>query len=846
MLKFTVPQASASAVSTASEGSLVIDSIIFYNGSDVLFTKRSADGDYIGNVVRDESGIGDYVVVDLEDATSSGYTITKIVLASSELKSGGSLVNNGIIAESPDVSVVKASNKQLKLRITAQFDGATKCTFDSISIGLPYATKFRQGVIRLASAKDDPTEPGLSQDEITQREQQLNSVVYTANDTISKIEEYVQSADQYVPWDTSGSPAAPVVGSVTVDHLTIADDVDNPTGTATITATTSSNVTNLVINNNITGSAVSSSPTYGSTSIATSAVDSSNKLVNETYISNIYSNSVAASDSADARKLVTGYAVRDYCEGTNNNFVHKTGDESISGVKTFNSNIVTGNGVTISGGAVYNTYASGTWASGHTSELPTVGATKDAIDAGDAAVTTAFQSADTTLRNDLQGQIDALNAGQNLADMVATKAALDVLPTTNLQTGDKVQVLADETHDSASTVYSLTKGENGDPDTWTYIGKYGQDSYTKSESDNKYFLKSNVIPSSTDPLPTSSDTQVPTFASVTEMIGDAGGAYVKLVSTNPQTIASSLTIKATEQATATLSIQDGQTVNANNTLTVTAGASPNHVVSTVYNATSGSYVVSVDNTSALSLATSTITVSGASQTVADVSGSMVASYRDYNNATLSDGRLVTVDYLTNYTGSMAAYAQLAANNTFASGYTNTFNGDAEFNGEVELNGRISGDNIYDTYTDGTWNTSSDPSDPADTAPMIPTVSAVNDAIEAKVTDLAEDVLIHISDTSEDEVGSMGLFIYTENDNSSPYKSGYTPSGAEKGLGAEVPGAYLKPVGMSLPMSGQISYKAANLVTPLSGTWKLLSIAMKRTLTEPCLVLAQKISDSDPA
>ena len=47
--------------------------------------------------------------------------------------------------------------------------------------------------------------------------------------------------------------------------------------------------------------------------------------------------------------------------------------------------------------------------------------------------------------------------------------------------------------------------------------------------------------------------------------------------------------------------------------------------------------------------------------------------------------------------------------------------------------------------------------------------------------------------------------------------------------------------MSLPNSGQISYKSVATTNALTGTWKLLSVAMKRTATEPCLVLAQKIS-----
>lgn len=110
----------------------------------------------------------------------------------------------------------------------------------------------------------------------------------------------------------------------------------------------------------------------------------------------------------------------------------------------------------------------------------------DAIsDIQDELKTMATSSAITNL----QQQIDAVNAGQNLADMVATKAALDTLAAGNdmpegnsykkLNAGDKVQVLADETKNGAATVYNWTGS------AFEYIGLYGQDAYTKSEIDTK-------------------------------------------------------------------------------------------------------------------------------------------------------------------------------------------------------------------------------------------------------------------------------------------------------------------------------------------------------------------------
>lgn len=90
---------------------------------------------------------------------------------------------------------------------------------------------------------------------------------------------------------------------------------------------------------------------------------------------------------------------------------------------------------------------------------------------------------DTAITN-LQSQVDALNAAQNLADIVASKAALDAMDTSKLMDNDKIEVLADETKNGAATVYKFVKPEDGEG-SFSYIGVYGQDAYTKSEIDVK-------------------------------------------------------------------------------------------------------------------------------------------------------------------------------------------------------------------------------------------------------------------------------------------------------------------------------------------------------------------------
>ena len=81
----------------------------------------------------------------------------------------------------------------------------------------------------------------------------------------------------------------------------------------------------------------------------------------------------------------------------------------------------------------------------------------------------------------------------------------------------------------------------------------------------------------------------------------------------------------------------------------------------------------------------------------------------------------------------------------------------------------------------------------------------------------------------DAVGSMGLFLYTE-------------EGDIKNYGSEIDGHYLKPVSINTPISGSLSYTKYDNVS-LTGTWKLLSVAKARTVTNPCLVMAVKIENS---
>ena len=79
----------------------------------------------------------------------------------------------------------------------------------------------------------------------------------------------------------------------------------------------------------------------------------------------------------------------------------------------------------------------------------------------------------------LQSQIDAINATQNVVDIVGTKAELNAYATNNLHANDKIEVLADESQSNANTIYEW----NGN--AWSLVGSKAP-YYSKSESDTRY------------------------------------------------------------------------------------------------------------------------------------------------------------------------------------------------------------------------------------------------------------------------------------------------------------------------------------------------------------------------
>lgn len=107
------------------------------------------------------------------------------------------------------------------------------------------------------------------------------------------------------------------------------------------------------------------------------------------------------------------------------------------------------------------------------------------VDQKDFTLQTNIDTEATTRANadtHLQNQIDTIEAGKNVADIVGTYAELEAYPITDIAVDDIIQVMADETQGGSTSNYRL---KSKSPKTWTLIGSEAP-TYTKTESDNKF------------------------------------------------------------------------------------------------------------------------------------------------------------------------------------------------------------------------------------------------------------------------------------------------------------------------------------------------------------------------
>lgn len=137
-------------------------------------------------------------------------------------------------------------------------------------------------------------------------------------------------------------------------------------------------------------------------------------------------------------------------------------------------------------------------------------------------------SAQDTIDNALQGQIDALVSKSDVVDVVGTYAELQTYDTSSLGENDVVKVLTDSTHSGARSYYRwiITGGVGA----WSYVGSEAV-GYTKAEEDallaqkqnSLGFTPENVANKVTSISASSTDTQYPSAKAVYSFIQSLDG-----------------------------------------------------------------------------------------------------------------------------------------------------------------------------------------------------------------------------------------------------------------------------------------------------------------------------------
>lgn len=373
------------------------------------------------------------------------------------------------------VLIQKETNKQLKLRLSCQFDGAEKCKFNTTSINLPYATKFREGVVRFA----DPSTYGTA-------DGQRYNTVYSAADVDKKINQVTESLgnlNQYAKINAENTFA---------ENNTFEKDV--------------------IVHGEIRGEAVATRGmmnTNAKDAMVVSLGYADDRYLTKTEASTTYLTQTDAADKyltkTDANAAAANYA-------------------KLDGENTFIGNVNTFKEVSatkFSGDGVVDAITAN--ATQTNQSIPTDYAVKTYVDGKTSTLTQNITDLHTK-DNELQSQIDGINAGQNLADIVNNTTELAAYDVSHLKAkddyqhgtsgakwaiGDKVQVLGDAK--VQSSVYELVKGtkptgeESKDIQStkntayyWRYIGVYGVNAYTKAEIDEQVATINGTIATKAD------------------------------------------------------------------------------------------------------------------------------------------------------------------------------------------------------------------------------------------------------------------------------------------------------------------------------------------------------------
>ena len=685
-----------------------------------------------------------------ETVSAAGVTAQADYYASTEMG------ENAIRPLFSKVLIQKESNKHLKLRISCQFDGAEKCKFNTTSINLPYASKFREGVVRFA----DPSS-------VYGTDGQRYNTVYSAADVDAKINQVTESLGN-------------------LDQYAKKAEQNEFTAANTFTA-------GITVNGEIGGTAVTDAGT-----------DGDKHIVNVGYADNKYLSQQAATDTyltktdagttylskADANAAAANYAklnVGNTFTGATNTF------QEVSATK------FSGNGVVKS--ITDNTQD-------NAELIPTDGAVKAYVDSKVETLNgnvTALQEKD----NDLQSQVDGINAGQNLADIVNNTTELAAYDVSHLKAkddfqhgssgakwaiGDKVQVLGGGDTDAQSCVYELIKGTKPEDEAnsiqstnnaayyWHYIGVYGTNAYTKSEIDGKLDTINNTLGDKADKSYV--DTELGKKANSADVYTktNADEKFAQLAAAN--TFTSNNTFNGTISGNAVTSDIATDAVNNGERLTTCAGVSNfvTKVVDDKITELQGGMSYLKLNSDKDQTVNSNVAFNGI------ISGTAVTSTQmteTEDEILKNPGKIVSLGFAE------SRYANLGDDNVFG-GKLNTF----QTINVNTISGRATTSQIDASATHST---------------RLPTESAVATFVDNAITANQN------ATSDKTKVGAMGLFLYTGND--------------FKEMGAEVAGTSLKAVGMQLPIDGVVSWSQG---AAMEGTWKLLNNTIAG---ESCLVLA---------
>lgn len=454
--------------------SKLITGIKLQDNHDHLNPKNITVTQFKGATVVDPN-LGNYVVLDFTVTDAAALDIDHIILMNDEQP----------VADFADknLRIVKEAGKNLKIRLAAQFDGAEHCKFNTTSVNLPYATSFRDGVVRFANVTTNYGDTGWN---ITDNEENKSGTVYSADVVDKKISQVTDSLGNLNQYAKKAEP----------NEFTAAN-----TFTAGIT-----------VNGEIGGTAVTDAGTAGDKHIVNVGY-ADNKYLSKDIAATTYltqenaANTYLSKDDAGKTYLTQENATNTYLtkEAAAANYAKLDGGNTFTGATNTFQEV---NATKFSGDGIVTSITTNTL--DDAALIPTDGAVKKYVDSTTGTLTqniTDLQTRD----NDLQSQIDGINAGQNLADIVNNtsdlagydvsnlKAKGDSLPgkpSTPLTIGDKVQVLGDA--NVQSSVYELIKGTkptgeeskdiqstNNTAYYWRYIGVYGINAYTKSEIDTK-------------------------------------------------------------------------------------------------------------------------------------------------------------------------------------------------------------------------------------------------------------------------------------------------------------------------------------------------------------------------